>query len=156
MHDSQLLESVAESLYGPQWIGDLARDICVSDRSIRRWVSGSDKVPWGVFHDVLRLVERRLASMDELQRILSERVIIRVAEDVKIPSYDSKTHWYFEVHDPESGRHSCIKYDVFETLTEVRSEMKRHPGMMFRVRCPESMPQEERAEFEKMNIRRMF
>jgi hypothetical protein len=82
---------------------------------------------------------------------LYDRTLIGVAEEGKIKSYDDKTEWYFEVHDPESGNHSCVEFAVFKSLAEVRAEMKRHPGMMFRVKVPELASEAERQEFSKMN-----
>ena len=131
MKDQHLLQSVGEVLYGEEWTTNLARELHVSDRSMRRWANGTDPVQWGVFFDLARIVERRLKSLPELHEQLYQRTLVAVANEGSGKSYDRATKWYIEVHDPESGRHSRLHYDVFDTLAEVKSEMKRHPGMIF-------------------------
>jgi len=155
MKDQLLLQSVGEALYGPQWTANLASELHVSDRSMRRWANGAERIQWGVFHDLARIVERRLKSLPELHEQLYQRTLLAVAEEGKQKPYDRATKWYFEVHDPESGRHSCLDFGVFDTLAEVKSEMKRHPGMIFRIMMPDRVSDVEREEFERMNIRRL-
>lgn len=36
---------VGEALYGPYWQGALAADLGVNTRTVRRWVSGANRVP---------------------------------------------------------------------------------------------------------------
>lgn len=63
---SRLLQRVGESLYGPRWQTDLARDLDVSDRTIRNWVAGATEPPSGIYVDCLRLVTERAAELDDL------------------------------------------------------------------------------------------
>lgn len=63
---SKLLKDTGEALYGPRWQSDLARDLDVSDRTMRRWVSGVDDLPPGVATDLWRLCEERAALIDEV------------------------------------------------------------------------------------------
>jgi hypothetical protein len=63
---SRLLKRCGEALYGPRWQSELARDLDVSDRTVRRWVAGSDDVPDGVYLDLLRLCNERAAVLDDL------------------------------------------------------------------------------------------
>ena len=63
---SSLLVECGEALYGPQWQTALARDLGVSDRTVRRWVAGPSDVPAGVYIDLLRLTQERAASLDSL------------------------------------------------------------------------------------------
>ena len=155
MKDQHLLQSVGEALYGQEWTTNLARELHVSDRSMRRWANGTERMQWGVFHDLARVVERRLKSLPELHEQLYQRTLLAVADEDAAKPYDRAAKWYFEVHDPESGRHSRLQTDVFDTLAEVRSEMKRHPGMIFRVIMPDRVSDAEREEFGRMNIRRL-
>jgi hypothetical protein len=155
MKDQLLLQSVGEALYGPRWTANLARELHVSDRSMRRWANGAEPIQWGVFHDLARIVERLLKSLPELHEQLYQRTLLAVADEGKQKSYDRATKWYFEVHDPESGRHSRLHSDIFDTLAEVKSEMKRHPGMIFRIMMPDRVSDAEREEFGRMNIRRL-
>ena len=63
---SRLLAECGEALYGPRWQCELARDLGVADRTVRRWVAGATQVPTGVYVDLLRLVTERAAVLDAL------------------------------------------------------------------------------------------
>lgn len=65
---SRLLAAVGEALYGPRWQSDLARDLGVSDRTMRRWAAGTHSPPPGLIDELRRLVEQRgitLAALAE-------------------------------------------------------------------------------------------
>lgn len=63
---SRLLLDCGEALYGQQWQSALARDLGVSDRTVRRWVAGSSDPPGGVYVDLLRLTQERAERLDRL------------------------------------------------------------------------------------------
>lgn len=63
---SRLLVECGEALYGTRWQSELARDLQVSDRTIRRWVAGTSDVPAGLYVDLLRLTQERAAALDAL------------------------------------------------------------------------------------------
>lgn len=63
---SRLLVECGEALYGPQWQSALARDLAVSDRTVRRWVAGTSEAPAGLYLDLLRLTQERAAVLDAL------------------------------------------------------------------------------------------
>lgn len=63
---SKLLSDAGEALYGPRWQTELARDLNVSDRTVRRWTAGSDDAPAGIYLDLLRLTEERVAALEAL------------------------------------------------------------------------------------------
>lgn len=63
---SRLLAECGEALYGPRWQSDLARDLQVSDRTMRRWAAGTTDVPAGLYVDLLRLTQERVAVLDDL------------------------------------------------------------------------------------------
>jgi hypothetical protein len=67
---SRLLKRVGEALYGPRWQTEVARDLDVSDRTVRRWVDGSYDVPDGVYVDLLALCQERAAELDDLIEML--------------------------------------------------------------------------------------
>lgn len=62
---SRLLLDCGSALYGPQWQCALARDLGISDRTMRRWVAGADP-PVGVYLDLLRLTQERAEMLDSL------------------------------------------------------------------------------------------
>jgi hypothetical protein len=39
------LRAVGEALYGPRWQCELARELAVADRTIRRWAAGTSPIP---------------------------------------------------------------------------------------------------------------
>lgn len=63
---SKLLRDAGEALYGPRWQSDLARDLGVSDRTMRRWAGGADDLPAGIAIDLRRLCEARAALLDDV------------------------------------------------------------------------------------------
>lgn len=71
--DSHLLQRCGEALYGPRWHSDLARDLDVSDRTVRRWVAG-DEVPEGVYLDLLQVCSQRAAELDDLIAALPQNM----------------------------------------------------------------------------------
>lgn len=64
---SRLLVEAGEALYGPRWQCELARDLGVADRTVRRWVAGTTDVPTGLYVDLLRLTQERAAQLDALE-----------------------------------------------------------------------------------------
>ena len=66
-----LLRTIGEALYGPRWQTDLARDLAVSDRTVRRWVAGTDALPAGVAADLARLCEERARILCKLRSHLT-------------------------------------------------------------------------------------
>lgn len=69
---SRLLVEAGEALYGPRWQSELARDLGVADRTVRRWVAGTSDVPPGLYVDLLRLTQERAAALDALSQRLRE------------------------------------------------------------------------------------
>ena len=72
--DQKLLTAVGVALYGPRWQSDLARDLGVSDRTVRRWVSGEDIPRQGVWRDLLALVVTHHEQLSVVKGWLTERV----------------------------------------------------------------------------------
>ena len=69
---SRLLVECGAAFYGPQWQSALARDLAVSDRTVRRWAAGVYPMPSGVYVDLLRLAQERAAVLDALAERLRE------------------------------------------------------------------------------------
>ena len=155
MNDTQLLSEVAQALYGAQWQAPLSGAISVSDRSMRRWASGTDAIPWGVWLDVYRHLEARALTLDYWKKELYDRVVIRVCEQRPNESFDAEKDWRIEVHEPLNGHHSMRHSAIVANLAEVCAVMKKYPGMIFRVTMPYEATADERHEFEQMNIARL-
>jgi len=69
---SRILVECGEALYGPRWQSELARDLSVSDRTVRRWAAGTSEVPAGLYLDLLRLTQERAAALDALESRLRQ------------------------------------------------------------------------------------
>lgn len=63
--DEELICRIGEALYGSRWHSDLARDLGVSDRQVRRWATGAH-VPPGVYIDLMHLMQNRAQTLDDL------------------------------------------------------------------------------------------
>lgn len=63
---SRLLVECGEALFGPRWQSVLARELQVSDRTMRRWAAGTHEPPAGLWADLLRVTQERAAMLDAL------------------------------------------------------------------------------------------
>lgn len=64
--DPELLREIGEGLHGADWMAPLARDLDVSERTMRRWANGTAPMPLGLVDDLWRLVSLRLGALHEL------------------------------------------------------------------------------------------
>lgn len=62
----RLLTECGAALYGDRWQSELARDLDVTDRTVRRWLAGDQPVPSGVAVDLHRMLIERVADIDDL------------------------------------------------------------------------------------------
>jgi len=65
--DVDRLKTCGEALFGAQWQRDLAREIHVDDRLVRRWAAGDRPVPperWGQIRALMRRRAAELARID--------------------------------------------------------------------------------------------
>ena len=58
------LVAVGEAMYGPRWQTDLARDLGVADRTVRRWDSGHTPIPGTLWTDIAVAATRRRDALD--------------------------------------------------------------------------------------------
>lgn len=64
-----LLRDAGEALYGPRWQSALARDLGVTDRTVRRWAAGHYGLPKGLAGEIAAILKPRA---DELALTLVE------------------------------------------------------------------------------------
>ncbi len=64
MTTKPLLHSVGETLYGARWQTDLASDVRVSDRTMRRWAADEATIPEGIWQEIQRLIENRKYELE--------------------------------------------------------------------------------------------
>ena len=70
MSNKRLLKRCGEARSGPRWQSDIARDLKVADRTVRRWVSGAANVPDSVYLELLTMCQARAADLDDLMAVL--------------------------------------------------------------------------------------
>lgn len=63
---NEQLEQIGQALYGQQWKSDLARDLDVADRTVRRWLAGDSAVPQGALNELRQLCLKRSAELATL------------------------------------------------------------------------------------------
>lgn len=59
-----LLAACGAALYGPRWQTEIARDLDVSDRTVRRWVSGDSPIKDDKVNDVASLMEAKATVLN--------------------------------------------------------------------------------------------
>ena len=70
MTDRITIILVGEALYGPRFQRELAKDLNVNERTMRRWVAGDFEPPASIQNDLLELLLNRRAKIDPLIRLL--------------------------------------------------------------------------------------
>jgi hypothetical protein len=63
-----LLAQIGEVLYGPRWQTDLAREMGISDRTMRRWAANRAAVPQGAWRNFYERLETRAIELDRMKR----------------------------------------------------------------------------------------
>jgi hypothetical protein len=70
---SDELAEIGAALYGHQWQTPLARDLDISDRSLRYLADGSRPVHEGIARDLAQLLAARSGALDKLaDRVLAK------------------------------------------------------------------------------------
>lgn len=58
-----LITQYGRALYGARWQSLMADDLCVNERTVRRWASGEYDPPDGVWDDLRKLVRAKIAEL---------------------------------------------------------------------------------------------
>ena len=66
--DIRLFEACGDALYGSQWRAQLGTALEVNERTIRRWVAGSNEIPDGAWVDMKKLLKARAAMLRALAK----------------------------------------------------------------------------------------
>lgn len=66
-----LLRSVGEALYGPRWQAELARDLRMSDRHMRRLAAGTADLTPSMAEELIGLCEERASYLNKINNALS-------------------------------------------------------------------------------------
>ncbi len=108
MSPSDTLRMVGEALYGSRWQSDLAADLNVSDRTMRRWVAGSELPRVDVVKDLGTLVQKRTGRLGEVGTALTHVQLIQWrATGPKVPRGEERENEsrpvYAEVEDMDDA-----------------------------------------------------
>ena len=74
--DANLLRQAGEALYGPRWQTDLARDLEVADRTVRRWAISGD-IPPRVWGEIRKLLRERGAAIAAVRRQIPRSLVAK-------------------------------------------------------------------------------
>ena len=70
MAPDTLIIRIGEALWGERWQSEMARALGVSKTSVQDWRQGRNAPRPGVWADLARIVEERLAGMAEVAELL--------------------------------------------------------------------------------------
>lgn len=74
-----LLRECGEALYGPLWQSALARDLAVSDRTMRRWAAGEFNIPPTIANELYDLL---LIRGKEIEAVMEKFMLPAGVEDL--------------------------------------------------------------------------
>lgn len=63
------LRAVGEALFGPRWQCELAHELAVSSRTMRRWAADTADIP-DIRNELREIIARRRAALQTLDRAL--------------------------------------------------------------------------------------
>jgi len=69
-----VLARVGRALYGGQWQMPLARDLDMSDRSMRYMAKGERGIHAGIVADLLKLIEARGEELADVAKVLRKAI----------------------------------------------------------------------------------
>jgi len=67
-----LITQTGRALYGARWVPQMADDLGVAVRTVRRWGNGQFNVPEGIWFDLLELIGKREKVLADLGRELAK------------------------------------------------------------------------------------
>jgi hypothetical protein len=70
----ELLTRVGEALYGEQWKSELARELNVGARTMRRWAAAENPIPPGLSGELITVIQTRRAALASLARELAKLI----------------------------------------------------------------------------------
>jgi len=68
-----LIREIGEVIYGERWQSALARDLGISDRTVRHWIRGVNSPRPGVYVDLSRIALEAAADLDDQAKNTIER-----------------------------------------------------------------------------------
>jgi hypothetical protein len=68
-----MLNKIGPVLYGYGWQTELAKEMGVTDRSMRRWIAGVHEIPEDANKKLRALIDARIAELQKARRLLAPR-----------------------------------------------------------------------------------
>jgi hypothetical protein len=73
MNSAELIKSIGPALFGRNWQSELADQLAVNRRTIRRWMDGEDEPRRAMWTALLKITQERHAQLAELTEAIAER-----------------------------------------------------------------------------------
>jgi hypothetical protein len=70
--NAELIRIVGPALWGTRWHTDMAQTLGVSDRTVRRWVSGRDAPRPGIWTELVAIIRERCIALGELLAVVEQ------------------------------------------------------------------------------------
>jgi hypothetical protein len=68
-----LITETGRALYGARWYSEMAGELGVSQRTVRRWAAGEFEAPPGVYRDLREIALKRAAHLKAIAASISLR-----------------------------------------------------------------------------------
>lgn len=105
--------AAGEAAFGKHFVTEMAERLSVTDRTVRRWVSGQNKIPAALSADVTRILLERKEQIIEAIEMNTEKFLMNPATG----SVDTEENWLTEM--PSWDEDPAERQRQLETLVEV-------------------------------------
>jgi hypothetical protein len=125
----QLFTAIAQLVYGTHWQAGISGDLCVSERTIRRWSAGTDRIPPGVWNELReRLFNRRVEvdrMYDRLSGLLSDEPCSLQPTPNTLPHAELEGVYFSMTRPDGKVIHVLARREIFDDLGFGRAEALR-------------------------------
>lgn len=73
MNTPELIRAIGEALFGTRWQTDLGDHLEVNRRTVQRWLAAQDEPRPGVWDDLLKVLDERIAAQQRLREAIRAR-----------------------------------------------------------------------------------
>ncbi|UAN18597.1 MULTISPECIES: helix-turn-helix domain-containing protein [Enterobacter] len=111
--DKNQLIAAGEAAFGSRWQTDMAEALGVSDRTVRKWVSGDNRIPAKLSADIVIMLKNRKFKIEEAIAMTTEKFLMNPVTG----SVDTEENWLSEMPSWDEDPAECQRQ--FDTLIEV-------------------------------------
>lgn len=105
--------AAGKAAFGPRWQTDIAEALGVSDRTVRKWVSGENRIPSKLSADMVIVLKRRKSEIEKAIAMITEKFLMNPMTG----SVDTEENWLAEMPRWDEDPAECQRQ--FDTLIEV-------------------------------------